>query len=148
MMKRLVQLFLLFSIITASCAYYNTFYNAEEAYKKAAEERRERLKKQGKTRELWTTIGIFVPADGGNAVFWAFHKRDLFYTGISDLFSQPEFQKPGLIYDVSAVIDRMDEVIDSIFDEISDDTTIRIGSANAFSSTCTSIIHKYKKNGK
>ena len=89
-----------------------------------------------------------MPADGGNAVFWAFHKRDLFYTGISDLFSQPEFQKPGLIYDVSAVIDRMDEVIDSIFDEISDDTTIRIGSANAFSSTCTSIIHKYKKNGK
>ncbi|MCK5738432.1 tetratricopeptide repeat protein [bacterium] len=49
MMKRLVQLFLLFSTITASCAYYNTFYNAEEAYNKAAEERKERLKKQGKT---------------------------------------------------------------------------------------------------
>ncbi|PIQ92916.1 MAG: hypothetical protein COV69_00650, partial [Parcubacteria group bacterium CG11_big_fil_rev_8_21_14_0_20_39_14] len=30
----------------------------------------------------------------GNAIFWAFHKNNLYYTGISNLFSQPEFSEP------------------------------------------------------
>ncbi len=29
----------------------------------------------------------------GSAVFWAFHKHNLYYTGLSNLFQQPEFSR-------------------------------------------------------
>ena len=81
-----------------------------------------------------------------NAVFWAFHKNSLYYTGLSNLFSQPEFFQPDLIHDISSVIDRMDEVIDKFFDQISEGVNVYIGSQNPFSSSCSSVLVKYKKN--
>jgi heat-inducible transcriptional repressor len=80
----------------------------------------------------------------GNAVFWAFHKRNLYYTGISNLFQQPEFAEADLIYDISAVIDRLDEIIDEVFDDISFETEILIGKENPFGSFCGTILTKYK----
>ena len=35
-----------------------------------------------------------------NAIFWAFHRRDLYYTGVSNLLSQLEFTHDNLIYDI------------------------------------------------
>jgi heat-inducible transcriptional repressor len=84
----------------------------------------------------------------GNAIFWAFHKNNLYYTGISNLFSQPEFSQPNLIYDISAIIDRMDEIIDDIFGEIKEETGILVGSNNPFCDICSVVLTKYKKNGK
>ncbi|MFA4834398.1 MAG: hypothetical protein WC619_06235 [Patescibacteria group bacterium] len=83
----------------------------------------------------------------GNAIFWAFHKNNLYYTGISNLFSQPEFSEPNLIYDISAIIDRMDEIIDDIFSEVKE-TEVLLGSANPFGDSCSTIFSKYKRSGK
>ncbi|OIN89092.1 hypothetical protein AUJ59_02535 [Candidatus Beckwithbacteria bacterium CG1_02_47_37] len=83
----------------------------------------------------------------GNAIFWAFHKNNLYYTGISNLFSQPEFSEPNLIYNISAIIDRMDEIIDDIFSEVKE-TEILLGSANPFGDSCSTIFSKYKRAGK
>jgi len=82
------------------------------------------------------------------AVFWAFHKNNLYYTGISNLFSQPEFAQPNLIYDISTIIDRMDEIIDEIFSDIKDEPEILVGAANPFCDFCSTILIKYKKSGK
>ncbi len=81
-----------------------------------------------------------------NAVFWAFHKHNLYYTGISNLLQQPEFA-PGntnLIYDISAIIDRIDEIIDEIYDDIDRDIQVLIGQKNPFGNFCSAIITKYK----
>ncbi len=80
----------------------------------------------------------------GNAVFWAYHKNNLFYTGISNLFSQPEFSQVNLIYDISSIIDRVDEIIDQIFNEIKYGPQILIGSDNPFGNFCSTILAKYK----
>lgn len=81
-----------------------------------------------------------------NAVFWAFHRNNLYHTGISNLLQQPEFapSNTNLIYDISAIIDRIDEIIDEIFDSIEDDLHIFIGSKNPFGNFCSTIIAKYK----
>ena len=52
------------------------------------------------------------------AVFWAFHKNDLYYTGISNLFSQAEFRQFNLVCDVSGIIDRLEEIIAEVFDSL------------------------------
>lgn len=83
-------------------------------------------------------------AQASNAtVFWAFHRNNLFYTGVANFLSQPEFRESGLIYDVSAIIDRVDEIIDQIFNEVAFEPAILIGQDNPFSPLCSTIITKY-----
>jgi transcriptional regulator of heat shock response len=83
-----------------------------------------------------------------SAVFWAFHKNNLYYTGLSNLFHQPEFANTGLVYNISAVIDRMDEIIDNIFEKTTDSAKILIGEENPFGNFCGSIIAKYRRGNK
>ena len=77
-------------------------------------------------------------------VFWAFHRHNLYYTGISNLFQQPEFSELNIIYDISAVIDRIDEIINDVFDEIEDGINIKIGSDSPFGDFSGTIMAKYK----
>ena len=79
-----------------------------------------------------------------NAVFWAFHRHNLYYTGISNLLSQPEFAQTDLIYDISAIIDRLDEIINEIYDNIEYEPRALIGSENPFGNFCSTILTKYK----
>ena len=83
----------------------------------------------------------------GNAIFWAFHKHNLYYTGISNLLHQPEFSETGLIYDISEVIDRVDEIIEQIFNDLKFGPQIMLGSKNPFSEHCGAVISKYKLAG-
>ena len=82
----------------------------------------------------------------GGAVFWAFHKNDLYYTGLSNLFAQPEFNKVDIVCDVSAIIDRMEEIIDDIFEELEDGEQILIGSKNPFGNFLSTVLVKYRDN--
>lgn len=82
-----------------------------------------------------------------NAVFWAFHKNDLYYTGLSNLFSQAEFKHSDIVCDASQVIDRMEEIIDGIFDDLNDDVNAFIGENNPFGAFLGTVVLKYKKNG-
>lgn len=83
----------------------------------------------------------------GNTIFWAFHRHNLYYTGISSLFQQPEFKEIEAIYDISAVIDRMDEIIAETFDKLEMGENVLIGSDNPFGNFCSSIMVKYKLDG-
>lgn len=80
----------------------------------------------------------------GNAVFWAFHRHNLYYTGISNLLAQPEFSHTNLIYDISVVIDRVDEIINEIYDNIDNGVQILLGAKNPFGNFCSTIIDKYR----
>ncbi len=79
-----------------------------------------------------------------NAVFWAFHKNNLYYTGISNLFIQPEFKQSDIVYNVSSIIDRMEEIISDIFDKLNFGEEVFIGEKNPFGSFLSSVILKYK----
>lgn len=79
-----------------------------------------------------------------NAVFWAFHQNNLYYTGISNLLSQPEFCQTESIYDISKIIDRVDEIINNIFNKLKDGPQIFLGSTNPFGDFCGTILAKYK----
>lgn len=83
----------------------------------------------------------------GLAVFWAFHRNNLYYTGLSNLLSQPEFSRHGLIYDISAIIDKLDEIIDDMFDAIPEDPTLYLGSESPFGSFSTAVLCKYELDG-
>jgi len=80
------------------------------------------------------------------AVFWAFHKNDLYYTGLSNLFSQPEFKQLDMVHDFSEVIDRLEEIIDESFESLKDGEQVFIGGENPFGNFLSTALLKYKKN--
>ena len=80
----------------------------------------------------------------GNAVFWAFHRHNLYYTGISNLFQQPEFRELDMIYDISAVIDRIDEIVDDMYEDMKPGLSTFVGTKNPFGDLCSTVLAKYK----
>lgn len=80
----------------------------------------------------------------GNAIFWAFQRHNLYYTGISNLLHQPEFSQPDMVYDISGLIDRLDEIISRIFNDLKFGPQIMLGSKNPFGVYCSVVISKYK----
>ncbi len=80
------------------------------------------------------------------AIFWAFHKHNIYYTGISNLWQQPEFSRLPAVYNISTIIDRVDEIIEFIYDELSMGTSILLGANNPFGGFCGTILSKYKHN--
>ena len=80
----------------------------------------------------------------GSAIFWAFHKNNLYYTGISNLLHQPEFSQADMVYDISGLIDRLDEIISQIFNDLKFGPQIMLGSKNPFSAHCSAVISKYR----
>lgn len=82
-----------------------------------------------------------------NAVFWAFHKNDLYHTGLSNLFSQVEFKQNDIVCDASQVIDRMEEIIDGFFNELDDGVKVFLGNDNPFGSFLGTLILKYRRQG-
>ncbi|MBU4332408.1 hypothetical protein KKD19_01445 [Patescibacteria group bacterium] len=78
------------------------------------------------------------------AVVVGFSKDDVYYTGISNVFSQPEFHKYDLVYNFSSVIDHLDEVVSQIYNEVGNDVEVRIGSDNPFGADCGLVITKSK----
>jgi len=78
----------------------------------------------------------------GLAVLVAFDKNDTYYTGISNLFSQPEFEKQAAIVTVSALIDKFDEVLQFIYKNSYDIPEIHIGKRGYFGKNCSFIVVK------
>ncbi|MBL7057863.1 hypothetical protein ISS03_00855 [Patescibacteria group bacterium] len=78
------------------------------------------------------------------AVFCAFTRKNLYYTGISNLLKQPEFSQMNKVYDISQIIDEIDEIIDNSFNTIAIGEHILVGSENPFGSFCSSILIKYR----
>lgn len=84
---------------------------------------------------LAKTIGELADA----AVMVAWGPRDIFYTGLTNLFSQPEFRQLQSILSISQVIDHLDEVMVGFFNEIRG-LEIKVGENNPFSQQCSLLV--------
>lgn len=79
------------------------------------------------------------------AVVAAFSVDDNFYTGLSNLFSQPEFSEKAQVINISQIIDRLDFITREILRERNfEDVKIFIGKENPFGSGCGSVVGFYK----
>ncbi|HAM88351.1 MAG: Transcriptional regulator of heat shock protein [Candidatus Falkowbacteria bacterium GW2011_GWC2_38_22] len=96
------------------------------------------------TEESFKNVAKHLSQLSGVAVFWAFHRHNLYYTGISNLFQQPEFSRLNIIFDISAIIDRIDEIINEVFSDIPNGLDTKIGTKSPFGDFSGSIMAKYK----
>ncbi|MBI4089847.1 MAG: hypothetical protein HY421_00425 [Candidatus Kerfeldbacteria bacterium] len=76
------------------------------------------------------------------AVFVAFDQHDTYYTGISKLFAQPEFDQVDAIRAISRVVDRLDEVMPRYFRLMERDVEVLLGPASHVSDDCSLILSR------
>ncbi|MFH1029901.1 MAG: hypothetical protein V1770_01425 [bacterium] len=92
-----------------------------------------------------------IAQESNEVMIIAFEAMNIYYTGLSNLFSQPEFYEHRLVCNLSEVIDRMDEVIYKRYNSFKNSEgtiDILIGENNPFDRSCSSIIAKMKNKDK
>lgn len=99
----------------------------------------ERIKKADEGEMMVKNLAKGISNLTKSAVVVAFAKHNVYYTGISNLLCQPEFADFDVIYNMSAVVDHLDEVMADIFDSI-EDTQVKLGKENYFADKCGSIL--------
>ncbi len=77
----------------------------------------------------------------GLTALLAFGEYNVYYTGLGNLFRQPEFGEINSIYNLSQVIDRLDEVMAGIFNRVNS-TEIKLGSQSYFDPRCAHVLTK------
>jgi transcriptional regulator of heat shock response len=102
--------------------YYFLNLNPQKNIKKSEKEFLAKIGRQVKTDPERGTklLGKAVAELAQGAVLVSFGRDNVYYTGLSYLFSQPEFFEHSLVYDLSEVIDQLDEVLDEIFEKFPD----------------------------
>lgn len=102
---------------------------------------RSKLEQRFKLKELAKALAEIT----GETVILAFGKQDTYYTGITNLFSKPELlERQNVIYDLSEVIDSLDEVVGDFFEAAPVEPQILLGNDNPFDKRCGSVVLKNK----
>lgn len=110
----------------------------------------ETFKQQGVSPEnLVKNLAKGLASISQEAIFVGLGRDNFFYTGLSNLFRQPEFQKLDLVCHLSEVVDHLDEVVSRMFDEVveSKQEKIMIGKENPFDPECSAIVSCYQASG-
>lgn len=92
----------------------------------------------------WKPLAKVLAQLTNSGVFWSFHRYDSYYTGLSGLLGQPEFKQLSMVYDISQVIDSLEEIIDDLFNQVGEEPTIRLGNDSPFGVFSSTILTKYR----
>lgn len=76
----------------------------------------------------------------GAAVVVGLDEADTFYTGLSQLFAQPEFRNWQRMVSLGQILDRLDEVLQLVRKRTFDAPTILIGKECPFGNACSSLL--------
>ncbi len=76
-------------------------------------------------------------------VIIAFDKTDTYYTGLSNLFQQPEFEDINILQNLSKVIDHLDDVMAQMYGHVGNDVSVLVGRDNPFSASCGTLLGRY-----
>ena len=126
--------------------YLDNFISEKKLSRKEIEELENAFKTQSQDKEIRIKNLAKKMADlSRETIIVGFSPEHIYYTGLSNLFRQPEFEKHDLICNISEIIDHLDEVILSLFEKVKvEETKIIIGEESPFGQVCGAIVSKYK----
>lgn len=122
--------------------YIENYLDSQKELRQRDKEALEKIKKEGQSFDNDLMVKNLAKEIAGLtnlAAVIAFAKNNVYYTGISNLFCQPEFADFDLIYNMSEVIDHLDDVVADIFESIKD-TQIKVGKDNYFANNCGTVL--------
>lgn len=94
-------------------------------------------------RENFKNLAKRVADISGQLCLVAFSSNDFYYTGLTNLFNQPEFRNQSLVFDISRLVDHLDKIIAKYFDSLGQTTEILIGDKNPFGDFCAAFFTRH-----
>ena len=79
------------------------------------------------------------------AVLVVFDLNRVYYTGLSNLFHQPEFKELNLVMDVSAVFDRCEECLENFYNKVGDVPEFYLGDDHPFGAYLSVVSGRFDK---
>ncbi|MBU0646198.1 hypothetical protein KJ611_01825 [Patescibacteria group bacterium] len=123
--------------------YYLQNFTSDQSRPTHAKQMYQALEGAEADQDIVKTLAKTLVELSGEMVVAAFDPRSSYFTGVSNLFAKPDFHNLAMIQSLSALVDRFDEVMGEMFDQIHSDPQVMIGSANPFGSDMSSIMVKY-----
>jgi heat-inducible transcriptional repressor len=77
-------------------------------------------------------------------VMVAFSECDNYFTGLSNIFAQPEFHNSDQVVNLSSVVERMDSEIIDLLKSDSHEPRIMVGNDNPMGKDCSLIVSSYE----
>ncbi|MBI5077579.1 hypothetical protein HZB94_04335 [Candidatus Falkowbacteria bacterium] len=90
-------------------------------------------------RESVKEIAKHLALESDSAVIAVFGESDNYYTGLSNLFSQPEFKEQAKVVDISELIEKFDIIIKEICREVGAEPAVLIGRKGRFGGSCSFV---------
>lgn len=100
----------------------------------------EALKQSNEEHRAVKSLAKIVAEMAQNAAVVGIGSHDSYYTGLSNLFAQPEFKDWNRIVSLSDVLDKMDEVLAKLRSVRFEQPTVLIGADCPFGSLCGSVV--------
>ncbi|MEK7065113.1 MAG: hypothetical protein AAB963_01575 [Patescibacteria group bacterium] len=79
----------------------------------------------------------------GETMLLAFSPDRVYYTGLSNLFSKPEFAELQLVADVSQIFDHCEECLKTFFDEVENEPKYFIGREHSFGNALSVLAFRF-----
>lgn len=76
-------------------------------------------------------------------VIFAFTPHSIYYTGLSNLFSKPEFVELGIVGDISQVFDRCEDCIPAFYNIVTEDIKFFIGEEHPFGNMLSAVSFRF-----
>lgn len=122
--------------------FVDNFLKEKEIEEEKIREIKELLENKENTRLTIKNLAKSLAKISGETILIAFEKNDIFYTGISNLPKKPEFKDHNIFINLTDIIDRLDDVIPQIYNDISEKPKILLGEKNPFGIECSTILMK------
>ena len=132
--------------------FYSENYNPDfEALSKSTRCRvrnfMERWKDQDLIRDrerLLKSVAKILAEESGDLAVVEFKPNDVYYTGLTHLFEQPEFEENQIVISTGRFIDRVDEMLDQLRNLCTDDIEVFIGKDNPVDRQFSVILGSYR----
>ncbi|HBH46835.1 MAG: hypothetical protein A2445_03060 [Candidatus Jacksonbacteria bacterium RIFOXYC2_FULL_44_29] len=79
-------------------------------------------------------------------ILTAFTDNDFYYTGLTNLFIQPEFSNQHIVYNIAGVIDQLDRHLAKLYHQVNDEIVILVGTNNPIDPALSLITVKTSGN--
>ncbi len=83
----------------------------------------------------------------GETIILAFSPEKVYYTGLSNLFSKPEFRELQMVADMSAIFDHCEDCLKTFFNEVEESPKYFIGNEHSFGNALSVLAFRFGYEG-
>ncbi len=87
-------------------------------------------------------LAKYIAAYAGAAVIMAHHRDSLYYTGLSQLFSQPELFEQSHALNISTMFDQCEERVAILYRLVQEPVQVFVGTENPLGAACGTVVFR------